>query len=121
MAEHEVFVHEVRVRLGDGADPAALGGAVTSALCGHWEHEPPCTWPHHSTAKRLGDETVCRAVFLAPPAEEPEVRRRIDDRLAAGSLLGPDGRMSSWRHLGSSVADPTPADLARANGFPPPG
>jgi hypothetical protein len=30
------------------ADMRAPGAAVTVALCGHWDHEPPCPLaPHH--------------------------------------------------------------------------
>ena len=49
------FVHEATVELADGADPRALGGAITVALCGHWEHEPPCRWPHHTDITAAGD------------------------------------------------------------------
>jgi hypothetical protein len=36
------FVHEATVELADGADPRALGGAITVAQCGHWEHDGAC-------------------------------------------------------------------------------
>jgi hypothetical protein len=36
------FVHEATVELADDADPRALGGAITVALCGHWEHDGAC-------------------------------------------------------------------------------
>jgi len=29
-------------------DPRAPGGAVTVALCGSWEHDGACRWPHNS-------------------------------------------------------------------------
>ena len=39
---------EFCIRLEPGADKRAPGGAVTVALCGHWDHEGPCRWPHRS-------------------------------------------------------------------------
>ena len=36
------------------ADDGAPGAAVTVALCGHWEHPPPCPLaPHHTRAELL--------------------------------------------------------------------
>ena len=62
------FVHEAAIELADGADPRAPGGAITVALCGHWEHEPPCRWPHHW----------------------------IVEALQSGQQAGPDGQVSRW-------------------------
>jgi hypothetical protein len=59
------------------ADDAAPGAAVTVALCGRVEHEPPCPLAaHHTAADRAGDELHLRILFAADPADEPEVRRR---------------------------------------------
>jgi hypothetical protein len=33
------FVHEAHLELEPGTDPAAVGAAVTTALCGHWEQK----------------------------------------------------------------------------------
>ena len=44
----ETFVHEAELRLNEGADDHKPGAAVTVALCGHWEHEGPCRWPHNN-------------------------------------------------------------------------
>jgi hypothetical protein len=85
------FVHEADLRLDDGADPAAPGGAVTAALCGHWEHEGPCRWPHNNDIAVSTAAATFRTLFAAPAADEGEVRRRIDDALANGAdwaLLG---------------------------------
>lgn len=84
-------------------DPAALGGAVTTELCGHWEHEGPCRWPHHTStsAPDPGDgdarAIVVRVRFSAPPQEVAEVRHRIALALDRGELVGPDGRTTRWR------------------------
>lgn len=67
------YIHVAEVVLAEGADPAAVGAMVTVALCGHWDHEGPCRWPHHNQI----DGTRFRTVFMATPEDEPEVRRRI--------------------------------------------
>ena len=80
-------------------DPAALGAAVTMTLCGHWEHDGPCRWPHHTSSEDSRDEHGARLVtvpFAASEFEEPLVRKRIHEALAIGSLTGPDGTTSSW-------------------------
>jgi hypothetical protein len=78
-------------------DVAALGGAVTVALCGHWEHDGPCRWPHHTTSETTGDDIVATVRFDAPPSEEQHVRRLIREALAVGSLVGPDSTTTTWR------------------------
>jgi len=67
------YVHEATVLLGGDTNPAAVGAAVTVALCGHWDHEGPCRWPHLSQM----DGTRFRTIFVATDDDEPEVRRRI--------------------------------------------
>jgi hypothetical protein len=67
------YVHEAEVMLAEDTDPAAVGAMVTVALCGHWEHDGPCRWPHHNQI----DGSQFRTVFMATPEDEPEVRRRI--------------------------------------------
>lgn len=80
------YVAEATLVLADGTDAAAVGAAVTVALCGHPEHEGGCRWPHNNAA--LPDErgTAFRTLFVAPPYEEREVRERIDRALRASSL-----------------------------------
>jgi hypothetical protein len=72
------FVHEVVLDLAEGTDPAAPGAAVTVALCGHWEHEGGCRWPHNNEIWSEGESTTFRTIFVAPLAEEREVRERIE-------------------------------------------
>jgi len=90
------YVHEAAIDLADGADPRAPGGAITVALCGHWDHEPPCRWPHHTDITPDGGGHVVRTVFTVSPDEEPAVRQRIVDALESGQQSGPDGRVSRW-------------------------
>ena len=42
MTPSQPYVTWARLALAPGTDPAAVGAAVTTELCGHWEHEPPC-------------------------------------------------------------------------------
>src|ERR687898_3600605 len=78
------FVHEVELRLESGTDRAAVGAAVTAALCGHWEHEGPCRWPHNNAVGAAGPATAFRTLFVAPAGEEEEVRDRIERALREG-------------------------------------
>ena len=80
-----------------GGDVRALGGAVTVALCGHWEHDGACRWPH-LTVTEPGDDGVVRVrtTVTVGAAEEEEVRRRFREALEAGTLTGPDGAVSRW-------------------------
>ncbi|MEU4090870.1 hypothetical protein [Streptomyces sp. NPDC026673] len=82
------FAHDAVVTLAPGGDERAPGAAITAALCGHWEHEPPCPLAPHHTAAAPGDggELRLRVLFASAPDDEAEVRRRIDAALAAGGL-----------------------------------
>ena len=77
-------------------DTAALGGAVTRSLCGHWEHDGPCRWPHFTSPEADGDTVVVTVYFDAPSEEEEQVRNRIRSALTSGSLTGPDGTTTTW-------------------------
>ena len=82
MAEvREPFVHEAELRLGDRTDPRAPGAAVTTALCGHWEHDGPCRWPHNNDLRVVGTRATFRTLFVAPAADEDQVRTMIDRAL----------------------------------------
>jgi len=94
----EAFVHDAVVTMPSGADPAALGGAITAALCGHWDHEPPCPLAPHYVANFPAGETVTlRVLFATEPANEQRVRSLIGEALAAEQLTGPDGGVATWR------------------------
>jgi hypothetical protein len=96
------YVHEAVLVMGPGADLRAPGAAVTAALCGHWDHEPPCPLaPHHSGAERVGGEVHVRVLFAVEPGIEHEVRQRIDMALSRGQLAALDGTTTRW-HLCSS-------------------
>ena len=75
------FAHEAVLRMGADADVSAPGAAITVALCGHWEHDPPCPLaPHHTAAERVDDEVHVGTLFAVEPAREAGVR---ESRLAA--------------------------------------
>ena len=91
-----LLAHEFSLRLGPDDDPRALGGAVTQALCGHWDHEGPCRWPHRTDSTACADgSTTTRVLFRCAPRDEAEVRRRIVAAVRRGWLDGPEGR-SAW-------------------------
>lgn len=99
----EAFAHDAALLMEPEADQRAPGAAVTVALCGDWDHEPPCPLaPHHSHADRHEGEVRLRILFAAEPADEEDVRRRIDRALAVGLLHGPGGVTTRWqlRHSG---------------------
>ena len=78
-------VRAADLRLDAGVDPRAVGAAFTTQLCGHWEHEGPCRWPHHNAMARTDDGFALRVVFVAPDEEVVEVESRIES-LTAGAL-----------------------------------
>ena len=102
--EHEagVYAHDAVVRMGPTDDPDAIGAAVTVALCGHWEHDPPCPLaPHATRAERNGGQVQVRTLFATGANLEMEVRRRIDHALTSGSQQAPIGETSNWEYLAS--------------------
>lgn len=84
MDESAVLVVAARLALEPGFDPAAVGAEVTTALCGHWEHDGPCRWPHQNAidGEAPGPATF-RTIVIVEPAEREQVRARIEASLAA--------------------------------------
>ncbi|WP_433188255.1 hypothetical protein [Actinoallomurus sp. CA-150999] len=94
------FAHDAVVVMEAGGDVRAPGAAITVALCGHWEHEPPCPLaPHQTVAERAGDQVRLRVLFATEPTAETEVRDRIVEALSRSRLDGPDGATTRWRLL----------------------
>jgi hypothetical protein len=86
-------------------DVRAPGAAVAVALCGHWDHEPPCPLaPHRVSADEDGGELRVRILFAAEPDTEPEVRRLIELALS-GLAEYPDGFTTPWRLRASRPSD----------------
>ena len=92
--------HRAVLELDAGADAAAPGAAVTVELCGHWQHEGACRWPHRTEVLFQADRVLgVQVLFEASLAEVHEVRCRIAASLWRGELKGPAGRISRWRVL----------------------
>ncbi len=86
------FTHEAVVALPGGSTSAAPGGAVTVALCGHWEHDGACAWPHHTSVVARDDASVTvRIEFACREQDEHDVRRLIRRALRGGAVVGPNG------------------------------
>lgn len=115
MSGRRPFVHRAVLALKAGADRRGPGGAVTLALCGAWEHEPPCPLaPHHTAVDGPDNALTVRVVFAATEGDVAEVRRRIEGALGVGETTGPDGAVSRWRLLetASDEASEEDRDLA---------
>lgn len=75
------------IALDEGGDLNAPGGAITVALCGHWDHPPPCPLaPHHTAATEDGEGVRLRILFAANAIDEVQVRTMIEQALASGRL-----------------------------------
>jgi hypothetical protein len=93
----QAFAHEAALIMEPDADARAPGAAVTVALCGHWDHQPPCPLaPHYVSADENDGELRVRILFAAEPAAECRVRHLIGQALA-GQLTFPDGFTAPWR------------------------
>jgi hypothetical protein len=87
------YAHRAVLVIPDGEEPVAPGGAITVELCGHWEHEPPCRYPHLTEViDRTGDRVTVRTLFACESAEVASVRARIAEALDGWTVLdqGPD-------------------------------
>jgi hypothetical protein len=73
------------LELAHDVDPAEVGAAVTVELCGHWEHEGPCRWPHNNCIETDSAPARFRTLFVAPSAEANEVHERIDRALRSSA------------------------------------
>lgn len=81
MSRPRAHVIEAQLLLPAGFDPAAIGAAVTVELCGHWEHEDACRWPHNSAIESDRDPARFRTLFVADEAESAVVHERIEATL----------------------------------------
>lgn len=99
------FAHDATVAIHPGGDSRAPGGAIANALCGGWDHPPPCPLaPHYVTCSRAGDAVTLRIVFAAEPADEQRVRTLIDRALADGQVTAPDGSVATWELRSTTTA-----------------
>jgi hypothetical protein len=111
----QAYAHEARLEIDPDGDERAPGAAVTVALCGHWDHEPPCRVPHRSdVVAREGDRLVVRVLFACPPADTGGVRAAVAAALAAGELPvpAPDAAPETrWRVLDQEPVALTEGEL----------
>jgi hypothetical protein len=109
------FAHDAVIDMDDDADLTGPGGAVTLALCGSFDHAPPCPIaPHHTRAERRDDGVAVRVLFAVEAPREAEVRARIDEALATGSCTGPDGIRTRWTFRGSAPSAVTESERDHA-------
>ncbi len=93
----KAFAHDAVVAMQDDDSPNALGGAITKALCGGWDHSPPCPLaPHYVSNTAEGETVTLRVVFATEPSNERRVRALIGEALASGQLTVPDGGVARW-------------------------
>jgi hypothetical protein len=110
----QAFAHEAVLIMEPGADVRAPGAAVTVALCGHWDHQPPCPLaPHHVSADDNGGELRVRVLFAAEPSTEGQVRHLIGQALS-GQLTFPDGFTTPWRLRTSRPSEVWPEETDHA-------
>lgn len=73
---------EAELDLADGTDAAAVGAAVSDELCGRWDHEGPCRWPHRNVIDVTDDAARFRTVVVADENEMAEILGRIEAALS---------------------------------------
>jgi hypothetical protein len=78
-------VIEAELSLDPAVDPAAVGAAVTVELCGHWEHDGACRWPHNSAIDAEREPIRFRTVFVSDEEETTHVGDRIEAALRGGA------------------------------------
>jgi hypothetical protein len=81
LTDADAFVIEAELVLREGFDPAAVGAAVTVGLCGLWEYDGPCRWPHNNAIETERDPGRFRTLFVADEREAALVRDRIETAL----------------------------------------
>jgi hypothetical protein len=109
----QAFAHDAVVDLKADADERALGGAVTVALCGSLDHEPPCpVAPHHTSLTGRGARRRVRVLFATE--DEAVVRRTIEAALGSGTFVGPDGATHRWVLRSSASAEVADTERAHA-------
>ena len=109
------YAHDAVLVMDPGGDDRAPGGAITVALCGSWEHEPPCPLsPHHTRVDRTGDGVRLRVLFVAEAEDESRVRAAIDEALARGTGATAHGGMASWQLVSATASEVRPEEQAHA-------
>jgi hypothetical protein len=111
----QAYAHDAVVAIQPGGSPNAPGGAITIALCGHWDHLPPCPLaPHHVDNFPSGETVTLRILFATEPGNEQRVRSLLGDALATGHSTGPDGRVTTWQLRSASPGGVRPDEAEHA-------
>jgi len=109
------FAHDAVVDVEYDTDLSGPGGAVTLALCGAFDHPPPCpVAPHATRADRQPGGVAVRVLFATEAVREAEVRRQIDEALAGGTCAAPDGTRTHWTLRSSAPGSVTESERAHA-------
>jgi hypothetical protein len=110
------FVHRAVLSPPADGDDRGPGGAITLALCGSWEHPPPCPLAPHRTAVEPSADGLLhlRIVFACRPDDEARVRHLIAGALTGPPISGPDGVEPTWSvvDVGPGALRPDERDLA---------
>jgi len=78
--ERRGHILEADIDLDAGVREEEPGAAITVALCGHWEHDGPCQWPHLTL--RSGHAPMRLSIRYAVADDEAaHVRDAITDAL----------------------------------------
>jgi hypothetical protein len=100
------FANDAVIAMQAGGSPNAAGAAITVALCGGWDHPPPCPLaPHYVTTVPIGETVTLRVLFATEQANEERVRSLIGEALTTGQLTGPDGEVATWQLRSASPGD----------------
>ena len=90
----KAFAHDAVLVMAPNADARAPGAAITTAVCGHWDHDGPChVAPHYTHTESVDDELRLHVLFASEPEIEQEIREKIEQALRVaqtrlGTLLG---------------------------------
>ena len=103
MSQRHAHAHNATVRLDAGGDPAAIGAAITVALCGSWDHDGPCPLaPHHTSwheDPNAAHVIHTRTLYAVDADREDEAIAALREGLVVGHLVGPGGRTTTWHLL----------------------
>lgn len=110
-----LYAQNATLLMDAGADVRAPGAAITLALCGSFEHPPPCPLAaHHTSAERTGGTVRLKIIFATEPERLAKVRRRMQEALSAGSVAGPGGAVTAWVLQASGAGELTAAEREHA-------
>src|SRR5919206_4990476 len=114
----ETYAHQAQLELDPDGDERAPGAAVTVALCGHWDHDPPCgVPPRREVVARDGDRLTLRVLFASSVDDADAVRAAVARALDGGrlSVPAPDGApATTWTVIEQAPSSLTDGELPLA-------